>query len=202
VNGPQVVAGWLLAAGPLLGLIPVGHPALVRIWSMPRDEFVATVAAHRVAWTWLNTGFALASIATAAGLLALSATTPGRATSAALLACTGGYGIGAVLWCAVLAIRTHTTPLQADLGAGHLDLPGTPLLDAAITGLFQAFVLITALSLACLGAVLLIAGPNPAWVAAAVLLTGAGATAWLLRTGDLIPAVLYLPTVLVGVTLL
>lgn len=202
MSDPWAVAGWLLLAGPVLGLIPAAHPALVPIWSMPRDAFVATVAAHRVAWAWLNAGFALASIATAAGLLALAGTMPDRATSAALLACTVGYGIGAVLWCEVLAIRTHTTPLLADLGAGEPDLTQTPLLDASITALFQAFVLITAVSLAGLGAVLLIAGPNPAWVAAALLLTGTATTAWLLRTGDIIPAVLYLPTALLGITIL
>jgi hypothetical protein len=202
MNDPQAVAGWLLVAGPVLGLIPVGHPALVPIWSMPRDAFVATVAAHRVAWAWLNAGFTLASIATAAGLLALSGIMPDRATSAALLACTAGYGIGAVLWCAVLAIRTRTTPLLADLGACELDRPPARLLDAATTALFQAFVLITAASLAGLGAVQLMTGPTPAWVAAALLLTGTAATAWLLRTGDLIPAVLYLPTALLGITML
>ena len=49
MNSPQAVAGLLLVAGPILGLIPVAHPALRRIWSMPRDAFVTTVAAHRVA---------------------------------------------------------------------------------------------------------------------------------------------------------
>jgi hypothetical protein len=202
MNDPQAVAGLLLVAGPILGLIPVAHPALLRIWSMPRDAFVATVAAHRGAWAWLNVGFTLASIATAAGLLALSGTMPDRATSAALLACTAGYGIGAVLWCAVLAIRARCTPLLADFGAGELDLAQTRLLDAASTALFQAFVLITAVSLAGLGAVLLMTGPTPAWVAGALLLTGTAATAWLLRTGDVVPAELYLPTVLLGLTML
>ena len=202
MNDPQAVAGWLLVAGPVLGLIRVAQPALLRIWSMPRDAFVATVAAHRVAWAWLNAGFTLASVATAAGLLALAGTWPDRATSAALLACTASYGIGAVLWCAVLAIRTGTTPLLADLGTGELDRPQARLLDAVITALFQAFVLITAVSLVGLGAVLLMTGRNPAWVAAVLVLTGTTATAWLLRTGDVIPAVLYLPTVLLGITML
>jgi hypothetical protein len=102
----------------------------------------------------------------------------------------------------VLAIRTDTTPLLADLGDGGLDHPQTRLLDAALTALFQAFVLITAVSLAGLGAVLLITGPSPAWVAAALVLTATAATGWLLRTGDLIPAVLYLPTAMLGITLL
>lgn len=202
MNDARAVAGWLLVAGPVLGLIPVAHPGLIPIWSLPRDSFVATVAAHRVAWAWLNAGFALASIATTAGLLALARTMPDRAPTAALLACTVGYGIGAVLWCAVLAIRTRTTPLLADLGAGELDRPHARLLDAATTALFQAFTLITAVSLAGLGAALLLAGLSSAWVAVALLVTGTAATAWLLRTGDVIPAVLYLPTALLGITLL
>lgn len=202
MNGPQAVAGWLLLAGPILGLIPVANPALIPIWSMPRDAFVATVAAHRVAWAWLNAGFSLASIATAAGLLALAGTMPDPVTAAAVQACTAGYGIGSVLWCAVLAIRTRTTPLLADLDAHLMDRQDVRLLDAASTALFHSFALITAVSLAGLGAVLLLGGPSPAWVDAALLLTGATATAWLLRTGDLIPAVLYLPTALLGITLL
>jgi len=68
--------------------------------------------------------------------------------------------------------------------------------------LFRAFVLMTAVSLVGLGAVLLVTGPSPAWVDAALVLTGTAATVWLLRTGDLIPAALYLPTAMLGITLL
>lgn len=202
MNDQHAVAGWLLAAGPVLGLIPLAHPALLRIWSLPRDSFVATVADHRVAWGWLNAGLTLATIATTAGLLALATSLPDGAPAAAALACSTGYGIGAVLWCAFLAIRTRTTPLLADLHGDGPDRHGARLLEAATTALFQAFVLITAVSLACLGATLLLSGLSPAWVAAVLLLTGLAAAAWLLRTGDVIPAVLYLPTVLLGVTLM
>ncbi len=202
MTDPQAVAGWLLVGGPVLGLIPAAHPALVPIWSMPRDAFVSTVATHRVAWAWLNAGFTLASIATTAGLLALVGSLTDEATSAGALACATGYGVGAVLWCVVLAIRTRTTPLLGDLGAGALESPAARILDAATTALFQAFALITAVSLAGLAAVLLMTNSSPAWSAAALLLTGVGAAAWLLRTGDLIPALLYVPTVLLGITLL
>ena len=41
----------------------------------------------------------------------------------------------------------------------------------------------------------------PAWTAAVLLLTGVAAAGWLLRTGDVIPAMLYLPTMLLGWTL-
>lgn len=190
-------AGWLLLAGPVLGLIPVAHPALLRIWSMPRDTFLITVANHRRAWSWLNAGFGLASITTTAGLFALTQSQAFGNT--ALLACAAGYAIGATLWSAVLAIRNRTTPLLADLRTDSV--PGQ-LLEAATTALFQAFALITASSLAGLGAVLLVSGAATAWAALVTLLTGVVAIAWLLRTGDIIPAVLYVPTMLLGATLL
>lgn len=200
MNDPEAIAGGLLLAGPVLGLIPVAHPALIRIWSLPRAAFVAAVADHRGAWAWLNSGFAVASIATTAGLLVMAGAEPDRVAAAALLACAVAYNVGAVLWCAVLAVRTRTTPLLADLG--ELDRHPARLLEAATTALFQAFVLITAVALVGLGAAALLTNGTPGWVAAALLLTGAAAAAWLLRTGDVIPAVLYVPTALLGVTLL
>ena len=43
MTDPSVLAAWLLISGPVVGLVPVAHPALVPIWSMPREAFVATV---------------------------------------------------------------------------------------------------------------------------------------------------------------
>lgn len=42
-DGGVTLPGWLLVAGPVAGMVPVGHPALVPVWSMPRERFVATV---------------------------------------------------------------------------------------------------------------------------------------------------------------
>ena len=116
-------------------------------------------------------------------------------------ACATSYGIGAILWCATLAVRNRTTPLLADLGTGVVDSVPGQLLQAANAGLFQAFALITAASLAGLGAVMAVTDAAPAWVALVNALTGASAIVWLLRTGDIIPAVLYVPTALLGATL-
>lgn len=196
------VAGWLLVAGPVLGLIPVAHPALVPIWSMPRDAFVPTVAAHRVAWAWLNSGFALATILTTGGMAALALTVSSRSASAAVVACAIAYGMGGVLWAAVLAIRTRTTPLLADLGGDVLTSREVAILDAATGGLFQAFVLITSAALAALGLTLLLSGTVAVLVAVVLMLSGAVGIAWLLVAGDVIPAALYVPTLLVGVDLL
>lgn len=204
VPDPLAVAGWLLLAGPVIGLVPVANPALVRIWAAPREEHLATVGAHRRAWAALNAGFVVATVATASGLAILALAPggdPGR--TAALIVVAIGYAVGGALWCAVLAIRTRTTPALADLvDAGVPTEPAEGLLGAATGGLFGAFVLLTAGSLVALGLVPAIAGGVAAPVAGLVALAGILFVAWFLRAGDLIPALLYLPTMLVGIALL
>ena len=134
-------------------------------------------------------------------MLAFALTVPDGAAFAWVLAGTTGYALGAVLWCVVLAVRSRTNVLLADLDPGALDSPQVRMLEESLTALFQAFVLITAVALAALGATLAFTGTAPAWTAAVLLLTGAAAATWLLRTGDVIPAVLYLPILLLGLTL-
>lgn len=196
------LAGWLLVGGPVLGLMPVAHPALMPIWSMPHDSFVATVGAHRLAWTWLNGGFALATIVTTAGMVALALSMPSTLGVAAMQGCAVAYGIGGVLWCAVVSMRSRTVPLLADRARDGQISRDVSLLGAATGGLFQAFVLITGGALAALGLTLLLAGVMASIVPILVLLMGVATIAWLLGTGDVIPAVLYLPTLLVGLGLL
>jgi hypothetical protein len=195
------LAGWLLAAGPAVGLLPVGHPALLPVWSMPRERFVATVGAHRIAWAWLNAGFTLATIASAAGLVVLALALPGSPATGVMAAAVC-YAVGGGLWCAVLAMRTRTTPLLADMDITVLDSLGVALFDAASGALFQAFVLITGLALAGLGIALLAAAVVPLALGLVLVVSGIGTTAWMLRTGDVIPALLYLPTLILGVALL
>jgi hypothetical protein len=202
VTDAGVLAGWLLAAGPVVGLIPVAHPALVPIWSMPREAFVATVGAHRTAWLWLNAGFALATVLTTGGIAALALAMPSGLGTASVLTCAVAYGIGGGLWCAVLAIRARTTPLLADLNGDSLSSRQVALLDAATGGLFQGFVLITGAALAALGLTLLLTGVVAAAVAVVVLLSGVAGITWLLISGDVIPAALFLPTMVLGVAVL
>lgn len=195
------LTGWLLVAGPVLGLAPVANPKLMRIWSMPHDSFVAEVGRNQSAWQWLNGGFVLATIVTTGGLASLAFLMPSEVDSAAMLVCASAYGIGGALWCAVLAMRTRTVPLLATLGDTS-DSPGVAVVEAATGGLFQAFVLITSVALAAVGGLLLTTGVVASVVAVLVVLSGVGGIVWLLSTGDVIPAVLYLPTLLVGVSLL
>ncbi len=53
-----------------------------------------------------------------------------------------------------------------------------------------------------LGLVLLATGGVAAPVAVATVVVGIATAAWLVVAGDIIPAVLYLPTLLIGVALL
>ena len=68
--------------------------------------------------------------------------------------------------------------------------------------MFAAFVVATCAALTVLGVTLLVTGGVAAPVAIATLVVGIATAAWLLAAGDVIPAVLYLPTLLVGVALL
>jgi hypothetical protein len=200
----RTLTGLLLTLGPIIGAIPVANPSLIRVWSASREDHLATVGRHRIAWAWLNAGFIGATVTTAIGLILLpTVLEPSPAISSALGGVALTYVIGGGLWCAVLGIRARTTPALADLVAlGRPTEPGETLLGAANGGLFAAFVLLTAVALIALGAVLVLSGGVAAPVALASPAVGLLAIALQLATGDVIPATLYLPTLLLGVALL
>jgi hypothetical protein len=197
------LAGALLLVSAL-GAIPVAYPPLLSVWSASREDAVRIVARHRRAWAFLNAGFAFATLVTTAGLAALAASLDGDAVrTAALWGVALVYAIVGTLWCAVVAIRTRTTPALLDVGA----IEGPPaatevLLHAATGGMFSAFVLGTAAALVALGGVLLLAGGVAPLVAGTSVVVGALAIVLQLATGDFIPATLYLPTILLGLALL
>jgi hypothetical protein len=200
----MVTAGWLLLVGPLLGVIPVAYPPLLGIWTTTRENHLRTVGAHRRAWALLNAGFGLATVATTVGL-ALLAGAPWAAPETAtwLIVAALTYAAGGFLWLAVHAIRKRTTPALAELVAGGLGTePAETLVGAATGGLFGAFVVLTSVALAVLGGGLLVTGGLAAPVAAVVAIAGVLVIGWLVAAGDIIPAVVYLPTMLVGLALL
>jgi hypothetical protein len=198
------IAGWLLVAGTILGLAPLANPSLLRVWLVSRAEHIAMVGAHRRAWYASNAGFATATVTTIAALavIALTVETDG-ASLAALVSGTIAYAVGGVLWCAVLAIRARVTPALA--GAVGQDPNGDPpstLLDEAQGGLFAAYVLMTAVALVVVGVALAFGGQVSIIVAAGAVVVGVLALVIQLATGDLVPAVLYLPTLAIGIALL
>jgi hypothetical protein len=196
----ETVAGWLLVVGTVAGLAPVGNPSLLRVFLVPRAEHIAIVAAHRRGWYALNGGFAAATVATTAALAMLALEVESdNAARAGLIAGTAAYGVGGVLWCAMLAIRSRVTPALA--GRGDPD-PAARLLEEAQGGLFATYVLMTAVALVVIGLALALGGGVSIVVAGLAILVGGGALVIQLVTGDLVPAVLYLPTLAIGIALL
>ena len=198
------VAALLLVVGPIVPGVALSNPALFRVWFLPRDEHLALVRAHRRGWAAINAGFTIATVVTSAGLAVLAGNIDAAdGPRAVLTSAVVAYAIAGSLWCAVLAIRTRTTTALAEMVvAGTPTEPAETLLGAALGGLFAAFILATSAALVVLGATLsgsgLIAAPV-AWLTTlipAVVLLG------YLRSGDAVPAVLYLPTLLVGLALL
>jgi hypothetical protein len=198
------LAGVLLIAGALIGAAAASHPALWPVWSAPREERLRIVGAHRLAWIMLNAGFVIATVVTAGGLAALAvAQAEDAGVTAALAAVIVAYAVGGGLWCAVAAIRSLTTPALADLSARGTDTePAETLLNAAQVGLFGAYSLLTAVALVALAVVLAVAGVVAVPVAVVGGLIAGVVIAAYLVTGDSVPAVLYLPTILVGIALL
>ena len=194
----------LLVAGPLLGVLGFYDTGLYRVWTAPREEHFALVGAHRRGWTMVNVGFTVATVLTAAGLILLAGSLAVvDMPRVGLVVAAIAYAIGGVLWCAVLAIRNRTTPALAKLvAAGTPTEPAETLLGAATGGLFASFSLVTSLALVAIGVTLTLGGGIAAPIAWLVTLLGALATAWFIAAGDIIPAVLYFPTLLIGIALL
>jgi hypothetical protein len=202
---PTTLAGVLLVLGPVVGAIPVAYPPLLRVWSMPREDHARTIAAHRTGWRLLNGGFVLATVSTAGGLSVLARPLAGEnpASASLVAALAVVYAIAGALWCTVLAIRSVATPALVDLGL--VDAPpreAERLLHAATGGGFAAFVLVTGVALVALGAGLALTGAVAAPVGWLAALVAGIAVVGELATGDTIPAVLYLPTMLIGLALL
>jgi hypothetical protein len=199
-----VLAGLLLVLAPLVGLVPVAYPPLFPVWTATREGHIALVGAHRRAWRLLNVGFGVATIGTAGGLAALAVALGGDARLAgAVAALAVGYAMAGVPWLAVLAIRARATPALDDLGVTAAPPgPAEILLGAATGGLFDAFALATGPLLIALCAVLGLTGAIAAPVALIAVLFAAVSTGSQLLTGDTVPALLYPPTLLVGLALL
>ena len=105
------VAAVLLVVGPVVPGVALSNPALFRVWFLPRDEHLALVRAHRRGWAAINAGFTIATVLTLAGLAVLAGNVDAAdGPRAVLTSAVVTYAIAGSLWCAVLAIRTRTTP--------------------------------------------------------------------------------------------
>jgi hypothetical protein len=196
-------AGWLLVVGPIIGAISASNPILFPVWSASREDQLRIVRAHVGAWLFLNAGFFLATVVTAAGLVMLALSLEGNELRTGVLVLVAVvYAIAGGLWCAVLAIRSRTTPALADLvAAGAPTEPAETVLGAATGGLFAAFTLATGAALVVLGLTLALAGGVATPIALLSALIAGIVIGAFMATGDAVPAVLYIPTLLIGLAL-
>ena len=197
-------AGLMLVLGPVAGAVLLLYPPMFRVWTVSHDEHLALVRAHRLAWTLINVGFTVATAVTAAGLVVLAgAIHADDGSRAVLVGAAVAYATAGALWCAVLAIRARTTPALADMiAAGTPTESAEALLDAELSGLFGAFIVMTGAALVAMGLTLTAIGviaPPVGWLAVLIAAFAAGGY---LAFGDMLPAVVYLPTELVGIALL
>ena len=199
-----VLAAVLLVTGPAIGTACLAYPPFVRVWTAPREEHLALVAAHPAAWRMANVGFTVATVLTAAGLSVLAASiSVDEGARAALIAGAVAYAVAGSLWCAILAIRTRTTPaIAAMVAAGAQTGPAETLIGSVIGGLYASFLLTTGSALIAIGLAVALAGgaASPAgWLATII---ASLAVARHVTSGDVIPAGIYIPTLLVGLALL
>jgi hypothetical protein len=199
-----MVAAVLLVVCPIVGGTGLARPALFSVWTAPREKHLALVRAHRRDWAMANAGFAVATLGTAAGLAVLAGSVQvNDGPRAVLVADVLVYAIAGTLWCAVVAIRDRTTPVLAEMhAAGTPTEPAETLLGAAFGGLFSAFTLGTGAALVALGLTLALSGGVAAPVAWLATLIPVVVIASFFASGDAIPAVLYFPTMLIGIALL
>jgi hypothetical protein len=194
----------LLMAGPIIGALCLTYPPFFRVWMVGREEHLAMVASHPLAWRMVNVGFVAATVLTTAGLGILAGGLDlGDGPRAVLAAAVAAYAIGGGLWCVVLAVRSRTTPqLAAMVAADRPTEPAETLLGSALGGLFSAFVWTTSLAILGITAALALGGPVGMPVVVIAALVSALALVGQILTGDTIPAILYVPTLLLGLALM
>jgi hypothetical protein len=204
MNDSLMVAALLLVISPIVGGIGLARPALFSVWTAPREQHLALVRAHRRDWALANAGFAAATLGTTAGLAVLAGSVlVNDGPRAVLVAAVVVYAIAGTLWCGVAAIRDRTTPILAEMhAAGTPTEPAETLLGAAFGGSFAAFTLGTGAALIAIGLTLALSGGVAAPVAWLATLIPVVVIAAYFATGDSIPAVLYFPTLFIGIALL
>jgi hypothetical protein len=204
MNDSLTVAAFLLVISPVVGGIGLARPALFSVWTAPREQHLALVRAHRRDWAMANAGFAAAALGTTAGLAVLAGSVlMNDGPRAVLVAAVVVYAIAGTLWCGIVAIRDRTTPVLAEMhAAGTPTEPAETLLGAAFGGLFAAFTLGTGAALIAIGLTLALSGGVAAPVAWLATLIPVVVIAAYFATGDSIPAVLYFPTLFIGIALL
>jgi hypothetical protein len=172
------------------------------IWNGPQDVALRLISDHSGVWRLANVGFALATIATAAGLFLTPGLVGDRGVSMAWVSAVA-FVLAAVPWLVILAIRLAVTPGVADafVADGTVDPVAAPL-DRLGGPLYPAFILIGSGSIVALGAAIVAGGSLGDPLGWACLVAGVAIGGSYLVIGDTLPAFVYFPTTAVGIAML
>ena len=185
-------------------MLLVGPTAFVSpaIWNGPPDVALRLISEHSLLWRIANIGFAVATIATAAGLVLMPSVVGDRGAALAWVSAVL-FVLAAVPWLITLAVRIAATPGAAEgfVADGAID-PAWVALDRLNDALFPAFILIASASIVALGGAIVAGGSLGGMVGCDVLVAGLAIAGSYLVIGDTLPAFIYLPTAAAGIAVL
>jgi hypothetical protein len=198
------LAGLLLAGAGLAGVLLVGPTAFVpaAIWTGPEEASLRLIAKHRLIWRAANVGFAIATVMTAAGLFVLPPAVGDGGTSLALAAAVA-FVLAGALWLVALSIRLAITPSVAAgfVADGSVEPDFEPLARLGHAA-YLGFIFIGGAAVVGLGGAILLGGALSAFVGWTCVVAGGVIVGGYLVFGDMLPAAVYVPTVVVGVAVL
>lgn len=195
------VAGSLLTAGLVLGLVAAMTPTLGPVWQAGAADRLALIATREKAWVFSNSLFAVGLLAAVLGVAALMEqllATDGGATSAWSMFT--AFVVGTVLWLVHLGFRlTVMVTVSRDVGGGA-PMPDWfgPMWDLG-NYLLAAYVAIASIGLLFLGHAILSTSLFPGWSGWAVIGLGALFLLTLAVFRNTLPVLPHLATGLIGV---
>ena len=197
-------AGLFLTTAVVVGFALLAPTARLpaTLWTGSDEVALPLIAQHPLTWRLANLGFAIATALTTAGLWILSDAV-GDVDGAPVIAGAALYTLASALWLITLLLRLLSVPSVAAgfVATGSIDPAHVPL--ARLAGaLFVGFIYLSAAALVAVGAGLVDGGvisPVFGWISVVV---GVGTMGGMIVLGDMLPAIVYLPTGLIGFALL
>lgn len=216
-SGPFLarLSGGLLIAGAIIfwGVIVAAVVYRIRTGSLPfqdwgsvsSEEFLASVAAHRSWWMWVNICFGLGIVITAFGLAGLNLILNGAGDRVFAEFGLISFLLGTVLWLVLAAFNLSTVLWAANESASTGEVPvtfnGWPQWGESLLRMYMVFAYV---SFAFYGAALLITELLASWASWASVIVGLGGGISIILGGSrfAIPLLIHVIPVVIGIMLL
>lgn len=196
------MVGWLLVLGAGAFIVGAANPALFAVWTAPEATQLQLIHGAPTAWAITNILFVLATVLTASGLWLVPDNVGDPGLTIARIASVA-YLLGASAWLASLVFRLVVTPDDATTFVEHGSLdPAYAVVARWSGGLFTLFTYVAGSSLVALGVAVVMGATLSALAGWFSIVIGAIIVAGYAIAGDMPPVVAYLPTGLLGITLL